>query len=189
MNEVSAYGIEARRWTVVFHRRASHWFFRLLAMGHFKHVSALAWVPELGQWWIYDVGFRRTYLRVLVDGQAAQNMIAAIVKGNATITLDVREDNLPLMRLGMFCTTAIAHLVGLRCVAMRPDALYRRMIQVGGTAQDHGHSKPTTDRTRSESGERAAAGAELADLGPAESIAVRYGEPDGSLWHKAGACQ
>src|SRR5258708_40121 len=101
MREVPAFGIESRRWTVVFHRQSKHLFFRAIAMGHFKHVSALAWIPELSQWWVYDVGFRRTKLSVLVDGQAAQSTVAAIVKGNATVTIDVREDELPWMRLGM----------------------------------------------------------------------------------------
>ena len=145
MNEVSAYGIEARRWTVIFHRKASHWIFRLIALGHFKHVSALAWVPELSQWWVYDVGFRRTYLRVLVDGQAAQGIIAGLVKGNATVTIDVREENLPLMRLGMFCTTAIAHLLGIRTSALRPDTLYRHLVAQGGTVRDDGQPEPSPD--------------------------------------------
>lgn len=133
MKEIPAFGIEARRWTVVFHREAENWFFSAIAMGHFKHVSALAWVPELGQWWVYDVGFRRTRLRVLVDGANAQAVIAAIVKGNETVTVDVREDGLPWMRLGLFCTTSVSHLLGLRCGALRPDALYRHLVAKGGT--------------------------------------------------------
>src|SRR5258708_8586151 len=122
MREVPAYGIEARRWTIVFHRKSKHLFFRLIAMGHFKHVSSLAWIPELGQWWVYDVGFRRTTLRVLLDGPNARAVIAAIVEGNCTVTVDVR-DELPWMRLGMFCPTAVAHLLGVRCRAPPPDAL------------------------------------------------------------------
>jgi hypothetical protein len=136
MQPIPAFGIEARRWSVVFHRQSKHLFFRLIAMGEFKHVSALAWIPELGQWWIYDVGFRRTSLKALVDGPAAQSIIAAIVKGNAVVTIDVREDDLPWMRLGMFCTTAVAHLIGLRSGALRPDALYRHLVAQGGIVSD-----------------------------------------------------
>ena len=135
MREVSAYGIEARRWTIVFHRKSKHLFFRLIAMGHFKHCSAIAWIPELKQWWVYDVGFRRTSLKVLEDGPTAQAQIAAIVDGNATVTVDV-SDELPWMRLGMFCTTAVSHLVGLRCGALRPDALYRHLVAKGGVVRD-----------------------------------------------------
>lgn len=138
MREVSAFGIEARRWTVVFHREAENWFFSAIALGKFKHVSALAWVPDLGQWWIYDVGFRRTRLKVMEDGPTAKQVIGAIVRGNATVTIDVREDGLPWMRLGLFCTTAISHLIGLRCGALRPDALYRHLVAKGGVVRDDG---------------------------------------------------
>jgi hypothetical protein len=136
MREISAFGIEAARWTVVFHRKAENWFFSAIALGRFKHVSALAWIPELGQWWVYDVGFRRTRLKVLEDGPTAVNIVAAIIKGNATVTVDVREDQLPWMRLGMFCTTAVSHLIGVRCAALRPDALYRHLIASGGILRD-----------------------------------------------------
>lgn len=142
MREVAKFGIEARRWTVVFHREAENRFFSLIALGQFKHVSAIAWLPELSQWWVYDVGFRRTRLKVLEDGQAAQGIIAAIVKGNATVTIDIREDGLPWMRLGLFCTTAVSHLLGVRCGAIRPDALYRLLIKRGGTVRDDGRSEP-----------------------------------------------
>jgi hypothetical protein len=138
--------IEATRWTVVFHRESKEWFFRTIAMGHFKHVSALAWIPELSQWWIYDVGFRKTRLRVIEDGPTAQAMISAIVAGNATITIDARENELPWFRLGMFCTTGVAHLLGLGCVVLRPDALYRHLIALGGTVRDHESCRPAIDR-------------------------------------------
>lgn len=149
MQPIPAFGIEARRWSVVFHRQSKQLFFRMIAMGHFKHVSALAWIPELSQWWIYDVGFRRTSLKVMVDGPAAQAAIAAIVNGNAVVTVDVREDDLPWFRLGLFCTTAVAHLLGLRCVAVRPDALYRKLVANGGTVQDHaGRRAENRDRSK-----------------------------------------
>ncbi len=136
LREVSPFGIEARRWTVVFHRKAENWFFSAIALGEFKHVSALAWIPELAQWWVYDVGFRRTRLRVLEEGPTAVRAIAAIIDGNATITVDTRDDQLPWMRLGMFCTTAVSHLIGVRCGALRPDALYRHLKASGGIVRD-----------------------------------------------------
>lgn len=149
MREIPAFGIEAKRWTVVFHRQSKHWFFRLIAMGHFKHVSALAWIPELSQWWVYEVSFRRTSLKALVDGESAHAIIAGLVKGNAIVTIDVK-DEIALPRLGLLCTTAISHLVGVRCAALRPDALYRHLIAKGGIAQDDGRhirtSPGATDR-------------------------------------------
>jgi hypothetical protein len=142
--------IEARRWTVVFHRKAENRFFSLIAMGHFKHVSTFAWLPDLGIWTYYDVGFRRTRIVHLADGVAAHAYIAAVVKGNCVVTVDVRTDSLPLIRWGMFCTTAVAHLLGLRASTLRPDSLYRLLVENGGVVTDdeperaraHGRPQP-----------------------------------------------
>jgi hypothetical protein len=150
MLEVPTHGVEARRWTVVFHRKADSWFFAAIALGRFKHVSAFAWLPELGIWQFYDVGFRRTRITCQADGVAAHATIAAIMEGNCAVTIAPRDDNLPLMRLGMFCTTAVAHLVGLRCGALRPDALYRHLIAKGGVVRDDETSRSAPRRGRSE---------------------------------------
>jgi hypothetical protein len=166
MREVPPFGIEAARWTVVFHRQAENRFFSMIALGHFKHVSALAWIPELSQWWVYDVGFRRTRLKVLVDGPSAQSIIAAIVTGNATVTIEVRDDNLPWMRLGLFCTTAVSHLIGVRCGALRPDALFRHLVAQGGVVRDDGPIQCAPDSCRSEPCGRTGAGAENLDRRP-----------------------
>jgi hypothetical protein len=167
MKEVPSHGIEARRWTVVFHRKAENWFFDLIAMGHFKHVSAFAWLPELGIWVFYDVGFRRTRLVHMADGQFAQATIGNLCRRNAVVTLAAREDGLPLMRWGLFCTTAVAHLLGIPCVALRPDALYRRLIASGGQLRDDGSPNPAPGRRRPELAGAASRGTDVTDLQPA----------------------
>lgn len=163
MREVPAFGIEARRWTVVFHRRAENWFFGAIACGHFKHVSAFAFIPDLGVWVIYDVGFRRTRIELLADTDNAKTILAHIVKGNCTVTIETSEDSLPLMRLGMFCTTAIAHLVGIRSSALRPDRLFRHLVAAGGVVIDDA-SRQATDRGRPEPCRATGAGTAVADL-------------------------
>jgi hypothetical protein len=168
MREVPAFGVEAKRWTVVFHRKAENRFFAAIALGHFKHVSAFAWIPEFGIWTIYDVGFRRTRVVHLADGPAAQQILAAIVTGNATVTVDVRTTDLPWMRLGMFCTSAVAHLVGVRSGALRPDALYRHLVAKGGVVRDDGTAK-TTNADGPEPCRRAGAGAKDLARWPADA--------------------
>jgi hypothetical protein len=159
---VPAFGIEARRWTVVFHRKAENRFFGAIALGHFKHVSAFAFIPELSIWTIYDVGFRRTRLTHLADTDHAKTILAHIIKGNACITMEVREDNLPLMRWGLFCTTAVAHLVGIRSSALRPDRLFRHLVAAGGVVVDDG-AQETSDSGRPELCSDPGTGAALAD--------------------------
>jgi hypothetical protein len=138
MREVPTCGLEARRWTVVFYREAENRFFSAVAMGHFKHVSAFAWLPELGIWTFYDVGFRRTRIVHLADGIAAHSYIAALVKGNCVVTIEPRTDNLPLIRWGMFCTSGVAHLLGMKSGTLRPDAFFRLLVRNGGVVSDDG---------------------------------------------------
>jgi hypothetical protein len=166
VREVPTYGIEARRWTVVFHRKAEYWFFGAIALGHFKHVSAFSFIPEFGIWTIYDVGFRRTKIEFLADTDHAKSIMANIVKGNCMVTIEAHEDNLPLMRLGMFCTTAVAHLVGIRSSALRPDRLFRHLVAAGGVVIDDAIEESrgdAPDRGRPELCGAAGTGAAVAD--------------------------
>ena len=163
MREVPALGIEARRWTVVFHRKAENRIFNLIAMGHFKHVSAFAFIPELGIWTIYDVGFRRTRLIHLADTDHAKTILGEIIRGNCTVTVEARDDYLPLFRAGMFCTIAIKHLIGSRSSALRCDRLFRDLVAQGGVVRDDADRYPEDSR-RPEPCGRAGAGAAVADL-------------------------
>ena len=172
VREVPQCGVEAARWTVVFHRKAENRFFSAIAMGHFKHVSAFAWLPETQHWLIYDVGFRRTRLIMLGDTEGAKAVLANIVTGNATVTIDVREDELPWMRLGLFCTSAVAHLIGLRSGALRPDTLYRHLVAKGGVVRDYAaRAGKATDRRGSVTRHRTAASGEEFARRPADASA------------------
>jgi hypothetical protein len=162
VREVPGFGIEARRWTVVFHRKAENRFFDVIAMGEFKHVSAFAFIPELGIWILYDVGFRRTRIELLAETDHARTILANIVKGNAIVTIETSERALPLMRLGMFCTTAVAHLIGVRSRALRPDRLFRHLVAAGGVVIDDA-VREAPDRGRPEPCGVAGSGAALAD--------------------------
>ena len=127
---------EPTRWTIVFHRKAENWFFSLIAMGRFKHVSAFAWLPDVGVWLVYDLGFRRTRIAVMPDTAESKAHLARVITGNAIITMPVQLDALPVMRLGLFCTSAVKHLIGLRSSALRPDALFASCLRHGGELSD-----------------------------------------------------
>ncbi len=167
---------EPARWTVVFHRRAENRIFSAIAMGHFKHVSAFAWLPEVRVWLIYDVGFRRTRITVLPDTAASKQKMVDLIRGNAIVTMPVRFDAMPVLRLGLFCTTAVKHLIGLSGVATRPDALYRLCLRHGGELSDDiakgesanaGPDHSPADRSQSRG--RAAAGQQPADIDAANA--------------------
>lgn len=136
------------RWTIVFHRRAENRFFSAIAMGHFKHVSAFAFVPDLNIWIVYDVSFRRTHFTLLSDANGgATPYLAAIMNGNCLVSMTARDGGFPLFRFGLYCTTAIKHLLGLRGGALRPDALFRLCVREGGTVSDDAsQDHPTAGR-------------------------------------------
>lgn len=159
---------EAERWTVVFHRKAENWIFGLIAMGRFKHVSAFAWLPDVQRWLVYDVGFRRTRIVVLPDTIESRAHLARVITGNAIVTMPVRTDAMPVMRLGLFCTSAIKHLIGLPGGALRPDALFASCLRHGGElSDDAGAANSPTDRPKS--GGRAATGSAAAGIGTANA--------------------
>ncbi len=138
---------EATRWTIVFHRRAENRIFGLIAMGRFKHVSAFAWLPGPRVWIHYDLGFCRTRIIVLPDTAESKAYLGALITGNAIITMKVRGDARPIMRLGLFCTSAVKHLIGLRSSALRPDALFASCLRHGGElSDDAGQNNPAAGR-------------------------------------------
>jgi hypothetical protein len=158
---------EPQRWSVVFHRKAANRFFSLIAMGHFKHVSAFAWLPELRTWLLFDVGFRRTRIVALPDTAKSKAYLAAVIDGNAIVSMPVRDDALPIFRTGLFCTTAIKHLIGLSSGALRPDALFRHCLSHGGELSDDA-GQGTGHSSRSQSRGREARGEAGASLQPAD---------------------
>jgi hypothetical protein len=138
---------EPARWTIIFHREAENWIFSLIAMGRFKHVSAFAWLPDARVWLLYEVGFRRTRIVVLPDTEASKADLSRLIAGNAIVTMPVRHDAVPLFRVGLFCTSAIKHLIGLSSGALRPDALFASCLRHGGELSDDGsQNKPSRHR-------------------------------------------
>lgn len=136
MDAVALKAAEPARWSIVFHRQAENRIFGLIAMGRFKHVSAFAWLPGPRVWVHYDLGFCRTRIIVLPDTAESKAYLAALIAGNAIVTMKARGDARPFMRLGLFCTSAVKHLIGLQGFGLRPDALYRLMVSRGGEASD-----------------------------------------------------
>lgn len=132
---------EPGRWTVVFHRKAENRLFSLIAMGHFKHVSAFAWVPECQAWVHYDLGFRRTRITLLPDTTKSEAYLANLIAGNAIVTMPPCSGVPRVFRFGLFCTTAVKHLIGIGGSALRPDALFASCLRNGGELSDDGSQK------------------------------------------------
>lgn len=127
-------GFEPVDWFVVFHPTASSRCLGWLALGHFKHVSAFAYIPGFKAWLIYDVARAGTRLLLLPGDANGKAELVRYTRGCSLIKIS-RRANSSLFRFGFFCTTSICHLLGLTCVA-RPDALWRLCLRNGGQLID-----------------------------------------------------
>lgn len=123
-------GFEPTEYFVVFHPTATTRWLSWLAMGHFKHVSAFAYIPGFKAWLIYDVACAGTRLLLLPADDSGKAELVRYTHGCAIVKMRRRSGG-SLPHVGFFCTTAICHLLGLTCVA-RPDALWRLCLRNGG---------------------------------------------------------
>lgn len=138
MNEVALpAAVEPVEWTLVFHTQASSPWFDFIAFGRFKHVSAFAFLPGLNGWVIHDWQFSGLRVVVLPHSDATCRLIRSMF-GPDTEWVRVARQPGPVSRTGFrlgTCVGAVKHLLGIRCNALRPDALHRYLLR-HGTAQD-----------------------------------------------------
>ncbi len=124
---------EPREWFVVFHRESMRRWVNILAWGRFKHVSAFGQVPYTKDWVFFDYLTARTRVLSVPDEKsmaflAHYSKLGTIVRMPAPIAADERVK----LKLGLWCVTAVAHLLGLSTCALRPDALFRHCLENGG---------------------------------------------------------
>lgn len=134
---------EPAEWFVLFHTKAFNRWFSLIALGRFKHVSAIGYYPGFKAWIVYDVQFSRTQLVLIARDAAARATLARYTAGCTMVKIARRDGWSPLWsRFGFFCVPAIKHLLGVRSCALRPDALYAHLIRNGGIAIDGRDGRP-----------------------------------------------
>lgn len=121
------------RWHLVFQPVSELWWVNWLCPGRFKHVRAFGLIPDTDTWIFYDVGFRKAELFV-ATGRLASFTIGNWIEGATVLTMVPSMAGRHPVMLPLLCTTAIGRLLGLRCIAVTPDALYRHCLQVGAQA-------------------------------------------------------
>lgn len=124
---------EPTDWFVVFHPETTKWWIRWLAMGRFKHVSCFGFVERAQTWVFYDFHVDRA--RIYAVGDHESNAVLGYYSKDTVIVRMARpflaevKTNFPI---GGWCVPAVAHIVGLRTCALRPDALFRQCLANGG---------------------------------------------------------
>ncbi len=124
---------EPKEWFVVFHEETDKWWINALACGRFKHVSVFGKVERSGSWVFYDFHSDRAHIMVVGDWEA-DIAIAYYSQCGPIVRFPRLLADAPktMLRPGLWCVPAIAHLIGLRTCALRPDALYRQCLAKGG---------------------------------------------------------
>jgi hypothetical protein len=119
--------VEPDYWHVVFHPSETR--LARLVLGEFQHVSALTYVAGFRAWVMYDAqwsGLRLSFF-------AAPGGFTDRVRDCAIVKVNCRHEPIGILsRAGFYCVPAIKHLLGLSCVAVLPDQLYRHLINNGG---------------------------------------------------------
>ena len=119
--------IEPDYWNVVFHPSETR--VAELTLGRFQHVSAFTYIAGFSGWLLYDVQWGG--VRIAMLGKVAH--LVAYTRNCTVVKFSRRYDHMPLVtRAGFYCVPAIKHLIGLSCVAVSPDGLYRAVIANGG---------------------------------------------------------
>lgn len=124
---------EPKEWFVVFAEDSPKWWIRWLACGRFKHVSCFGKVERSGSWVFYDFHLDRAHVFVVGDWEA--DRLIGHYAGMGTVVRFPRllADDRPInLRPGLWCVPAIAHILGIRSCALRPDALFRQILARGG---------------------------------------------------------
>lgn len=118
-------------WNVVFMSgpRASWWDW--LTHPKYRHVCAFGYSVTTDTWVIYDVADSHSRISVVTADwfdrwfMTRRDRMTEVLRMSCQSGRDVR------MRTGLWCTTAIKHLLGIDSGALRPQALYRDMVRLG----------------------------------------------------------
>lgn len=117
-------------WYVVFYGYDYRAWWEFLTPYGFRHVLIFGCVPGGERWVVYDVTMRQTWLRVLKPNEF-DGWVGALPPGRTIVKFTPGEPEPPTVRLGFWCTRAVAHALGIRSRALRPHALWRELIARG----------------------------------------------------------
>ena len=124
--------VEPTEWFVVFHMKSSIRWLGWLAMGRFKHVSAVGYCPGFRVWLLCDAQWGGLRLQLFAH-EPFKAMFSEWTRDAEVVRIKRTGQSMGLRgRFGFWCVPAIRHLVGLPSIALRPDALYRQCLRSGG---------------------------------------------------------
>lgn len=125
------WSLEPETWLLAFHTRTTSRLVGWLAWGRFKHVLAFGYIRRIRAWVFFEPALGRTRLFVAPDGPVADSMIAEAISGASVLSIRPAAATRASWPVFGWCVPAVAHLIGLRSGALRPDALWRDCLRAG----------------------------------------------------------
>jgi len=122
-------------WYAAFYGDQDRWWWDKICSPGFRHVAAFTYYPGPDVWVIYDVTFNRTNIRV-ISRTEWMVWIQSLPDHRTILRAEIPEDPWPRpwwLKLTFWCAPAVAHLMGIRSRALRPQALYRDLLVHGAT--------------------------------------------------------
>ena len=118
-------------WFVAFYDGGQRYWWSGLCREGFRHVAAFGYCADQAAWLLYDVTTARTLIRVLTPSQM-DAWVGRLPDNRRIVAFEATEEpGDPVLRVGFWCTPAVAHLVGARSRALRPEAFYRDLLAQG----------------------------------------------------------
>lgn len=120
-------------WYAAFYGDEDRWWWDRICKPGFRHVAAYTYYPGPGVWVLYDVTFNRTCIRVFSreEWMAWMRTLPCHTKHLRCGIPDEPHARPWWLKLTFWCAPAVAHLMGIRSRALRPEALYRDLVRHG----------------------------------------------------------
>jgi len=119
--------IEPSQWFVAFHETTQSKIINALPIGRFKHVTAFGYCAGFKAWLHIDPQFGRLRLALL-----SQSAMEAAARHGVLVKVGHGSGVKFFGRTGLYCVPVIRYVIGLPCVALTPDGLYRQILRNGG---------------------------------------------------------
>lgn len=119
-------------WHVCFYSAPEcRWWWEWRLPAGFGHVMAFGYSVYSDRWLIYEVTHARTLMLALHPADFV-DWLAGLPDNKTILRVGVAtKPEAPHLRVGFWCTRAVAHLLGFRSRALRPVALYRELLARG----------------------------------------------------------
>ena len=116
-------------WHVVFYGRRRHNWWDLFSEPALRHVACYGYVSSFDAWVVFDARDFQTVVAVVPWSQIDDLRLLWGGAPSVHLLIDAKTCPVHAHRVGQWCSTAVARVVGVRGSAWRPWALLKTLLQ------------------------------------------------------------